>query len=102
MLMPGSVRGGDDGSRRVALSDVGLDDSSEDVDAVAARPGGSIALSVTGRLDVPGLQGGAADVATFLPGRLGPDTAGTFAADLAFDGSPHGLGGNDVTAFETG
>jgi hypothetical protein len=81
-------------------SDVGLTDSSEDVDGVAVRPGGVIALSVRECLAVPNLRAGAEDVAAFHPTQLGSDTTGTFAPDLLLDGTTLGLDRNDVTAVE--
>jgi hypothetical protein len=59
--------------------DVGLRARSEDVDGVAVDATGAVALSVRGRLGVPGLHAAAGDVATFVPSRLGRRTAGRFA-----------------------
>ena len=82
-------------------SDVGLaSSSSEDVDAVAVDGSGKIHLSTVGAFAVSGVSGADEDVFVFTPTSLGSTTQGTFAAALFFDGSSHGLAGNDVYAID--
>src|SRR5262249_6973252 len=72
-------------------SDVGLDSDGEDIDALAILPDGSLVISTTGKVAVPGLTAGGEDLLLFTPspGGLGYHTAGTWS--LLFDGSDVGL-----------
>lgn len=81
-------------------SDVGLStSSSENIDAVAIAPDGSILFSTVGNFAVTGLSGPDEDVAQFVPTSLGGTTAGTFAALL--DLSSLGIATSaDVNAVE--
>lgn len=79
-------------------SDVGLTTADEDVDAVAFRTDGTVALSTIGALSVPGLTASDDDVVTFTPTALGRDTAGVFA--ILFDGAGLGLEPDDVTGVD--
>jgi N-acetylneuraminic acid mutarotase len=81
-------------------SDVGLAGDGEDVDAVATWSG-SIGLSTTGALAVPGLTAADEDVVVFHPTRLGGITEGDWLGRY-FDGSAHGLATTDITGLETG
>ncbi len=80
-------------------SDVGLTTSSEDIDAVDVAGNGAIYLSTTGSFAVAGVAGADEDVFICTPTSLGVNTACTFSSTLAFDGSAHGLGGDDVDAI---
>jgi hypothetical protein len=82
-------------------SDVGMSASGEDVDGLSVDAAGKLYLSTTGGLSVPGpsgttVTGANEDVAVFTPTTLGTATSGTFSASLFFDGSLHGLSGNDI------
>jgi hypothetical protein len=80
---------------------VGLSSSSsEDVDGVAVDGAGQIHLSTTGSFSVSGVSGADEDVFVFTPTSLGATTAGTFSPTLFFDGSLHGLSGNDIYAID--
>jgi hypothetical protein len=79
-------------------SDVGLTTDGEDVDALAVWTG-SIGLSTTGALSVPGYSAPDEDVSIFHPTRVGATTEGEWLGRL-FDGSAFGLGTNDVTGVE--
>jgi hypothetical protein len=81
-------------------TDVGLANSSEDVDGVALDGSGKIYLSATGNFSVTGRSGADEDVFVFIPTMLGPNTAGTFSPTLFFDGSAFGLAGNDLFAID--
>jgi hypothetical protein len=71
-------------------SDVGLTQSSEDVDAIDVLSDGRILISTTGNPSVPGLSGLAdEDLLAFTPTSLGANTAGSWA--IYFDGSDVGL-----------
>ena len=80
-------------------SDVGLTAGSEDIDAVDVAANGAIYLSVTGSFAVTGVSGADEDVFVCTPTSLGVNTACTFSSTLVFDGSAHGLGGDDVDAI---
>ncbi len=82
-------------------SDVGLTQSSENIDALAVLPNGDLLISTSGDPAVPGLSGlRDEDIMQFHPTSLGATTAGTWA--YYFDGSDVGLGSNsneDVDAL---
>lgn len=71
-------------------SDVGLDTTSEVIDALDVLPDGRILISTTGDPVVPGVGGQDEDVLAFTPVTLGDVTSGTWA--LYFDGTAVGLG----------
>jgi hypothetical protein len=81
-------------------SDVGLDATSEDIDAFALLPNGHLLVSTKGNVSVPGLSGRDEDVIELTPGTLGATTTGTWS--MYFDGSVFGLdaAGEDVDAVE--
>ncbi|HSF61849.1 MAG TPA: PKD domain-containing protein, partial [Gaiellaceae bacterium] len=82
-------------------SDVGLDASSENIDAFALLADGSVLLSTTGNPSLPGISGSKdEDVLALSPGLRGEVTTGTWAMYL--DGSAVGLeaSGEDVDAVE--
>jgi hypothetical protein len=71
-------------------SDVGLTQSTENIDALAVTPDGKLLISTTGDPSVPGLSGLTdEDVLRFNPTSLGATTAGTWS--YYFDGSDVGL-----------
>jgi serine protease AprX len=71
-------------------SDVGLDSSSDRIDAFGLLPDGRLLFSTVGNPTVPGLSGLAdEDLLVFTPTSLGANTSGTWA--LYFDGSDVGL-----------
>ena len=77
-------------------SDVGLSTSSEDIDAFAFLPDGSIVLSTAGSFSVPSaggtaISGNGEDLLRFVPTTLGATTAGGWS--MYFDGSDVGLSG---------
>jgi hypothetical protein len=82
-------------------SDVGLTQSTENIDALAVLPNGDLLISTTGAPSVPGLSGLMdEDIIRFTPTSLGATTAGTWS--YYFDGSDVGLGSNsneDVDAL---
>jgi hypothetical protein len=80
--------------------DVGLDASSENIDALAVLANGHILVSTTGNISVPGVSGKDEDVLEFTPTLLGGTSAGTWSMRL--DGSVVGLeaAGEDVDAVE--
>ncbi|MDX1948830.1 MAG: S8 family serine peptidase [Pirellulaceae bacterium] len=73
-------------------SDVGLSTDSEDLDAVAILPDGSLLISTSGGFGVSGASGGGEDLLRFVPTTLGATTAGKWS--LYFDGSDVGLSGS--------
>ena len=81
-------------------SDVGLDASSETIDAFSVLPNGNVLVSTTGNPSVPGLSGKDEDVLELTPTSLGDVTSGTWS--MYFDGSVFGLesSGEDVDAVE--
>ncbi|MGH3134932.1 MAG: PKD domain-containing protein [Gaiellaceae bacterium] len=81
-------------------SDVGLESSTENIDALAVLPGGSILVSTVGSYSVPGLSGQDEDVIALSPGVRGMTSTGTWS--MYFDGGNAGLtaSGEDVDAFE--
>jgi hypothetical protein len=70
-------------------SDVGLDTSSEDVDAIELLSDGRLLISTSGSISVPGVSGADEDLLVFTPTSLGDVTSGTWA--MYFDGSDVGL-----------
>ncbi|MCB9443705.1 MAG: DUF11 domain-containing protein [Ardenticatenaceae bacterium] len=69
-------------------SDVGL--KATDVDALHVLDDGSILLSLSNRLKIPGFgKVDDSDIIRFVPASLGEDSAGTF--EMYFDGSDYGL-----------
>jgi hypothetical protein len=71
-------------------ADVGLDASTDYLDALEVLPDGKVLLSTRGNPSVPGLSGLAdEDILAFTPSTLGPATSGTWS--LYFDGSDVGL-----------
>jgi hypothetical protein len=71
-------------------SDVGLNTSGEDIDALHILPDGRIVISVIGTFSVTGASGVDEDLFAFTPTSLGSNTAGAWA--IYFDGSDVGLG----------
>jgi hypothetical protein len=69
-------------------SDVGLTNSSEDVDAIALAADGRLIVSTTGNFGGSGASGADEDLFIFT-GTLGSSTSGSFA--ILFDGSDVGL-----------
>ena len=59
--------------------DVGLDSSSENIDALAVLPNGHVLLSTTGSFSVPGLSGKDEDVFEFTPSLLGATSSGAWS-----------------------
>ena len=80
-------------------SDVGLDASSEDIDALDIDASGNIYLSTTGLFSVIGVSGDDEDVFVCAPSLLGSVTACNFFSALFFDGSTWGQAANDLDAF---
>jgi SdiA-regulated len=80
--------------------DVGLDASSENIDALELLPNGHLLVSTTGSFSVPGLSGKDEDVIELTPGTLGAISTGSWSMRL--DGSAVGLeaSGEDVDAVE--
>lgn len=71
-------------------SDVGLTTSSENIDSVDLLPDGSLLISTTGNVSVPGVTSGVSqDVLRFQSLTLGNTTSGTWS--MYFDGSDVGL-----------
>ncbi len=75
-------------------SDVGLDTSSDDVDALDILVDGRLVMSTKGSFSVPGVTGRDEDLIAFTPTSLGDATTGTWA--MYFDGSDVELGGEDI------
>jgi subtilisin family serine protease len=81
----------------VALTDYG----GEDVDGAALTPAGTLLLSMTGAVSVPGVSAANEDVLEFHPTAVGPTTAGTYS--LFLDLSALGIHtGEDIGALEWG
>ena len=70
-------------------SDVGLDTSSEDIDAIGFLPDGRLVVSTSGSFGVSGVSGQDEDLIAFDDTSLGETTAGSWA--LYFDGTDVGL-----------
>jgi len=66
-------------------SDVGLDRSGEDIDALALQPDGRLLISTLGSAHVGNLRANDEDLLLFTPITLGEETTGSWA--LALDGS---------------
>lgn len=87
-------------------SDVGLDTSAEDINALAVTADGTLLVSLNGDFRVPGaggiLTGVDEDLLAFHPQAWGPTTRGTWS--LVFDGSDVGLSssGEDVYGLALG
>ena len=79
-------------------NDVGLDTTSEVIDALDVLPDGRVLISTTGNPSVPGVAGSDEDILAFTPTTLGDTTSGTWA--MYFDGSDVGLSdsGNEDTS----
>ncbi len=99
----------DEGNHTFSLyldgSDVGLTRGGEDIDAFTILDDGSILISTTGNVRVPGVSGTRSDLLQFTPSQTGDDTAGTWSMYL--DGSDVGLGGRSenidgVTVLDDG
>jgi sugar lactone lactonase YvrE len=69
--------------------DVGLDTSSEDIDAIELLADGRLLVSTLGNISVPGVSGKDEDLLAFTPTSLGENTSGSWA--MYFDGSDVGL-----------
>ena len=69
-------------------SDVGLDNSNENIDAIGRAPDGRLLVSVSGSFSA-GVMGGDEDLFVFSATQLGDATAGSWA--MYFDGSDIGL-----------
>ena len=80
-------------------SDVGLDVSTEDVDALEVDPNGNIYLSTMGDFAVSGVSGFDEDIFVCAPTSIGSVTACNYSSALFFDGSAWGLGTNDIDGF---
>lgn len=78
--------------------EVGLDRSSEDVDALAVTEG-DIYLSTTGNFKMNGFSGADEDVFVCNSPTTGTNTSCS-SFTLLFDGSAHDLGGNDLSAID--
>jgi hypothetical protein len=70
-------------------SDVGLTNSSEDIDAIGFTPDGRLVISTEGAVAVTGVSGADEDLLVFTATQLGATTSGTWA--MYFDGSDVGL-----------
>ena len=82
-------------------SDVGLDTTNEDVDALELLPDGRLLVSTIGNSTVPGVSGVDEDLLAFTPTSLGDTTSGTWA--MYFDGSDVDLStsaGEDVDGVD--
>ncbi|MBD2206810.1 hypothetical protein H6G33_20920 [Calothrix sp. FACHB-1219] len=78
-------------------SDVGLTESSEDINGVWIDSNNKLYLTTKGTFQVPGVTGDGADIVTFTPTSLGATTAGNYVSYL--DGSDIGLAGVVVDGF---
>ncbi|HLO32810.1 MAG TPA: hypothetical protein VK249_26940 [Anaerolineales bacterium] len=70
-------------------SDVGLDTTSEAIDALDVLPDGRVLISTVSSSSVPGISALDEDLLAFTPTSLGDNTSGTWA--MYFDGSDVGL-----------
>ena len=70
-------------------SDVGLSNSSEDIDAITFTADGKLVISTAGSYSVPGVSGADEDLLVFTASQLGQTTSGSWA--MYFDGSDVGL-----------
>jgi hypothetical protein len=78
-------------------SDVGLADSTEDIDSVWIDSNNKLYLTTKGAFQVPGVTGNGADVFTFTPTSLGSTTSGNYAPFL--NSVDNGLTGVVVDGF---
>ncbi|BAY61484.1 beta-L-arabinobiosidase [Calothrix brevissima NIES-22] len=78
-------------------SDVGLTDSSEDIDGIWIDSNNKLYFTTKGAFQVPGVTGNGADIVTFTPTSLGDITSGNYASFL--DGANIGLVGVVVDGF---
>jgi hypothetical protein len=76
-------------------SDVGLDTTGEDIDAIGRALDGRLFVSTANTWSVPGLSGSASDFLLFTAATLGDVTAGSWS--MYFDGSDVGLGDGSNT-----
>jgi len=82
-------------------SDIGLDTTAENIDAISVLQDGRILISTGGNPSVPGVTGNDEDIMAFTPTTLGDNTSGTWA--MYFDGSDVGLADSsseDVNALD--
>jgi hypothetical protein len=79
-------------------SDVGLDTSGEDLDAIGRSADGRLFAGTGGAFSVPGLSGGASDLLLFTATSLGDVTAGSWS--MLFDGADVGLGDGSNSFYE--
>lgn len=70
-------------------SDVGLEKSNEDIDAIAFDASGNLLISVNGSFDAQGIKGADEDLFALTNATFGANTSGTWT--LYFDGSDVGL-----------
>jgi hypothetical protein len=82
--------------------DVQLGQTGEDLDGIGRLSDGGLLLTTEGSFSTSAVSGADEDVFVFRPSGLGTNTSGTFDAALYFDGSTHGLSGNDLVAVEAG
>ncbi len=75
-------------------SDVGLSNSSENIDAIGASPDGRLVISTSGSFSVPGVTGRDEDLLVFNATSFGDSTSGSF--ELYFDGSDVQLDVEDI------
>ena len=80
-------------------SDVGLTQSTEDIDAFALLSDGSLLISTLGSPNVPGVSAKDEDVLLFTPSSLGNGTSGSW--ELYIDSGDVGLSG-DLNGLEVG
>jgi hypothetical protein len=81
-------------------SDVGLDTSGENIDALGRAPDGRLLVSVGGNFSAGGVSGGDEDIYLFTATTLGDETAGAWSR--YFDGSDIALDtatGEDIDGF---
>jgi hypothetical protein len=81
-------------------SDVGLDTSGENIDAVGRAPDGRLLVSVSSSFSAGGVTGGDEDIYLFTETTLGETTAGSWS--LYFDGSDMALdtaAGEEIDGF---
>ena len=77
-------------------SDIGLDSSSEDIDAIDALDDGRYIISTTGNVTVPAVTARDEDILVFDPTSLGAATSGTW--DWYVDGSDVQISSEDIDA----
>jgi hypothetical protein len=79
-------------------SDVGLDTTGEDIDAIGRSADGRLFVSTANTWSVSGLSGNGSDLILFTAASLGETTAGSWS--MFFDGSDVGLGDGSNTFYE--